>query len=271
MSKPTIIRRADGLVMVERFVISRRAEHLFAIIIFVTLVVTGFPQKLYEASWARWLIATMGGLDTVRTIHRWTGLVFVAHALLHLGVILIGVISRRLRLSLLPTPQDLRDAWNNMAFYFGRRARPPEFGKFDYRQKFEYVGLVLGGMVMVISGLILLYPVAAVGFLPGEAIPAARVAHSSEAMLALLVLVVWHIYGSSLSPEVFPLDPSIFTGYIPAHELSERHPLEYRRLFPDGHTDGEEASAPAAVDEDRSEAVISSAGESGDGGGEVAD
>ncbi len=237
MSKPEIIRSADGLVMVERFTPSRRLEHIFAIVVFLLLLVTGFPQKFYEASWARWLIGAMGGLDTVRTIHRWAGLAFVAHAVLHLGVIFIGMVSRRMRLSLLPTPQDLRDAWNNMAFYSGRRPRPPEFGKFDYRQKFEYVGLILGGMVMVISGLVLLYPVAAVGILPGEAIPAARVAHSSEAMLALLVLVVWHVYGSSLSPEVFPIDPSIFTGYIPAHELAERHALEYRRLFPDGHED----------------------------------
>ena len=247
MSRAEIIRGDDGVVMVERFTPARRLEHLLAIAVFVTLVLTGFPQKFYEAGWARWLFGFMGGLDTVRSIHRWAGLAFVVHAGLHLGVIFVGVLSRRVRLSLLPTPQDLRDAWNNMAFYFGRRPRPPEFGKFDYRQKFEYVGLILGGLVMIVSGLILLYPVATVGFLPGEAIPAARVAHSSEAMLALLVLVVWHIYGSSLSPEVFPLDPSIFTGYIPAHELAERHALEYRRLFPDGHTDdGEEAPLPAA-------------------------
>ncbi len=234
MSRTRMKRGPDGELLVERFSPVRRVEHLIAIATFVTLVVTGFPQKFYDADWAKWLIGVMGGLDVVRVIHRAAGIVFALHALVHIGTILLGFLSRKMRPSLMPTTQDLRDAWNNMAFYLGRRRRQPEFPKFDYRQKFEYIGLILGGMVMIFSGLILLYPVVAVGFLPGEVIPAARVAHSNEAMLALLVLVVWHVYGSSLSPEVFPLDPSIFNGYIPAHELKERHGLEYRRLFPHG-------------------------------------
>ncbi len=245
MSSNEIIRTADGEILVERFSRVRRIEHTLAIVTFVLLVLTGFPQKFYEADWARWLIGIMGGLDTARTIHRIAGLVFAAHAILHLGAIVVGLFTRRMRLTLLPTPQDLRDAWNNLHYYLGRRKHPPKFPKFDYRQKFEYIGLVLGGLVMISTGLILLYPVAAVSILPGEVIPAARVAHSSEALLALLVLVIWHIYGSSLSPEVFPLDRTIFTGYIPAKELKERHALEYERLFPE-----EDPLAGDAVDEE---------------------
>ena len=90
----------------------------------------------------------------------------------------------------------------------------------------------MGGLIMIFSGLILLYPAFTVAFLPGEAIPAARVAHTNEALFAFLVLLIWHLYGSHLSPEVFPMDTSIFTGYISKHELRERHYLEYKRLFP---------------------------------------
>ena len=88
---------------------------------------------------------------------------------------------------------------------------------------------------MVASGVVLMYPMLLAQFLPASLIPAAQVAHSNEAMLAFLVLVIWHIYGAVLSPEVFPIDRSIITGYVSAEELEEHHALEYDRLFPNGH------------------------------------
>ena len=71
-------------------------------------------------------------------------------------------------------------------------------------------------------------------------------------MLAFLVLVIWHIYGAVLSPEVFPIDRSIITGYVSAEELEEHHAQEYDRLFPHGHGAAHKghaghAAAPAVV------------------------
>jgi cytochrome b subunit of formate dehydrogenase len=234
MNGEKILRSPDGTVWVQRFSSLRRVEHLAVIVVFVVLVVTGFPQKFYGAGWAARLLDLLGGLGTARTIHRVAGLVFVGHAALHLLGMLVGLLGRRMRLSLLPVPQDLHDAWQTLRFYLGFRHEAPPLPKFDYRQKFEYIGIVLGGLVMITSGLCLLFPAVIAGLLPGEVIPAARVAHSNEALLALLVLIVWHVYGSHLSPEIFPMDRSIFTGYIEARELKERHLLEYQRLFPDG-------------------------------------
>jgi len=67
-------------------------------------------------------------------------------------------------------------------------------------------------------------------FLPGQVIPAAKVAHTNEAMLALLVIVIWHIYNSIFSPEVFPLDTAIFIGKISIKRMLHEHPLEYEAL-----------------------------------------
>ena len=146
--------------------------------------------------------------------------------------ILVGMLRRKIRLTLLPTSKDLFDAWNNLLYYLGRRTAPPEFPKFDYKQKFEYFGIVLGGLVMITTGILLMVPGFATMVLPGQVIAASRVAHSNEALLALSVLTVWHVYDCVLSPEVFPLDRTIFTGYISAHDLKERYRHEYRRLFP---------------------------------------
>ena len=232
-----VIRHDDGSLHVERFSPLRRVEHIVAILVFVALVVTGLPQKFYEASWAAPLIDFLGGLDQARVIHRIAGYLFCGHAIVHVGGLIAGTLLGRLRMTLLPTPQDLRDAWQNLRYYFGYREHPPELPKFDYRQKFEYIGLVLGGMVMMVSGLILIFPVETSMILPGQAIVAARVAHSNEAMLAILVLVVWHLYGSHLSPDVFPMDKSVFTGYMPVEHLQHHHTREYRLIFPDGHED----------------------------------
>ena len=87
---------------------------------------------------------------------------------------------------------------------------------------------------MVGTGLVLWYPVwfyQVFSFLPGETIPAAKTIHSNEAMLALTVLVIWHVYNSVFSPEVFPLDRSIFHGRISRERMLHEHPLEYERLM----------------------------------------
>lgn len=242
-----IITRKDGTVLVERFTPARRAEHILVLLTFVVLTLTGLPQK-FEGTTANAVLSALGGLDAARTVHRAAGIVFTVHAALHIGTLVVGLLRGRMRWTMLPTLQDLRDALGTLRYYLGLRPRAPLLPKFDYRQKFEYLGMVLGGLVMVASGLLLLYPGQFAAWLPGQLIPAAFVAHSNEAMLALLVLVVWHVYGSHLSPEVFPMDTCVFTGYLTKNELRERHALEFRRLFPDEPLDPADAPpAPATV------------------------
>jgi len=70
----------------------------------------------------------------------------------------------------------------------------------------------------------------ALKILPGEIIPAAKALHSNEALLIFLINALWHIINAVFSPEVFPLDSSIFTGYISRERMAREHPLELARL-----------------------------------------
>jgi len=233
LTRAKVKRTTDGEVLVERFSPVRRVEHWLVAVCFILLVSTGFPQKLDTWTAGQWLVALFGGIDQTRFIHRVVGIIFTIQACLHILAIAVGAVTRRMRMTMMPTTQDFRDAWAMLRYYLAKQPAKPPLPKFDYRQKFEYMGMVLGGLVMVFSGLALMYPGFVVRIFPGELILVAKVMHTSEATLALSVLLVWHVYGAVLNPEFFPLDRSMFTGYMTKEELHRHHALEHAYVFGD--------------------------------------
>ncbi len=227
---------------VQRFTPTARIEHAMIIVLFAALVITGMPQKWPDAGVSRWLVDLFGGVFATRAVHRIAGIAFAVLTLFHVGRMSWLVLLRKVEPSMLMTLRDFRDARDNLRYYLGRADSPPSFDHYDYRQKFEYWGLIFGSVVMVVSGLVLYFPVFFARFLPPELIPVSKVAHSNEALLAMLIIIVWHLYGAHLNPEVFPFDTSIFTGRISLQRLEEEHRLEYERLF----GEGEEAPGPVA-------------------------
>lgn len=213
-----------------RFTLKQRIEHVSVMTLFILLAVTGLPQKFFENSWAQSLIIGLGGIDRVRWVHRFAGVLFTVFTFAHLGIASVLVVTGRAALSLVPTKQDFLDAIQQLRYYLGVTDVPARFDKFDYKQKFEYWGLVLGAVIVISTGLVLLFPILVTQFLPGEVVPAAKLAHGNEGLMAFLVVIVWHIYNAHLNPDVFPFDTTIFTGKISKSRLHHEHALEYERL-----------------------------------------
>ena len=111
------------------------------------------------------------------------------------------------------------------------KVEKPRFQRYDFRHKLEYWSVAWGTLLMGATGLILLFPIVATRFLPGVAVTASRVAHSYEALLAFLAIVLWHFYNAHFAAEAFPMDTSIFTGRISAEKMRKEHPLEYEELM----------------------------------------
>jgi formate dehydrogenase subunit gamma len=228
--------------MIRRLHPLRLVEHHLNALAFFTLVFTGLIQKFHGVQFCRDAVAFLGGIDATRTIHRTAGAAMALLLVNHLAVALWGLVRRGWQPSMMPNLKDLGDVVTNLRFYVGLGKEPARVDRYDYKQKFEYWGVIAGGILMTVTGLMLWFPTVPFQlfpWFPGELIPAAKMAHTNEAMMAFLIIVLWHIYNSVFSPEVFPFDTTILHGKISARRLAHEHPLEYERIV------AEEAAAEA--------------------------
>lgn len=223
----------SGTCYIVRFNIRQRIEHIALIVVFTALAATGLLQRYYTGWFAEWAIMRMGGIETVRVIHRVFGVTFTFALLYHLVTLTYGLLVRRSRQSMLLSRRDFTDVVDALRYALGLRSGPPEFGRFNYRQKFEYWGLMFGSVIITATGLVLMFPVMVTRVLPGQFVAASVVIHGWEATLAVLTIIVWHFYEVILRPDVFPADTAIFTGKISIKRMMEEHSLEYADLEAD--------------------------------------
>lgn len=215
---------------VTRFTLAQRAEHFTLIISFNVLAFTGLPQKYFSAPWAERIIQLLGGIDTVRLIHRTFALILIAQAFVHLGAVIAARRAGRDRGDMGISFRDVRGIVGDVAYLVGLRDRKPAFGRYDYRQKFEYWAVVWGTVVMATTGLIMWFPEALARWVPGVLVPASRVAHGGEALLAILAVIIWHFYNAHFRPDIFPMDPAMWSGQMELQRLRHDHAAEYERL-----------------------------------------
>lgn len=223
-------RGSEKEVRIRRFGAWRVAEHWAIIVTTVVLFATGLSQRFWHLETSQWFILQCGGVDNVRLIHRFTGLVFSLEILLNIVVAVSGVALGRWAPTMLITRKDFSDAVHNIKYYFALEDRPAPCDRYDYLEKFEYWTILIGGLLMMATGFALWLPTIVTRVMPGETIPVAKALHSNEALLIFLINALWHIYNAIFAPEVFPLDTSIFTGYISRERMAKEHPIELARI-----------------------------------------
>nr|MBI2904187.1 hypothetical protein [Chloroflexota bacterium] len=206
----------------QRFSLDQRAEHALTLVTFVVLAVTGLPQKYVAANWADTMIRLMGGIETTRLIHHFAAVLLMLEVVYHLVSMGYRLFVRRVRFTMLPGLSDASDAVSAFLYNLGLRKVPPQGGRYTFVEKAEYWAFIWGAVVMVITGFMMWNPIATAHLLPGQFIPAAKAAHGGEAVLAVLAIILWHLYHVHLRE----FNKSMFTGTMSEHEMIAEHPLE---------------------------------------------
>jgi formate dehydrogenase gamma subunit len=206
--------------------VGARIEHFILMVTFTILGITGLPQMYAEFPLGQGLIDLMGGIELVRVIHRWSAFFLVAGTVYHIFTSAYRLYVKHERMRMVPTLKDATDLRDYVSHNLGFREDPPRMGKFNFGEKFEYWAVVWGTGVMILTGFMLWNPIATTAVLPGEVIPAALAAHGGEALLAVLAIIVWHMYNVHIKH----FNPSMFTGSMPRHQMEEEHALELERL-----------------------------------------
>jgi formate dehydrogenase subunit gamma len=210
----------------QRFTFGQRWEHAVLILSIAVLLVTGLPQKYRDAGWSQWLLSTPDRVYQLQQIHHIAALILTALVLYHVGRALYLIARRRLPGDMLPNTQDVRDAWQMIRYLLFLTRKKPVYGKYNFEQKFTYWFLFFGIGILVISGFIRWFPETVTRFLPGGVVPAAVLAHSNEAIIAGIFIVIWHFYHVHLER----LNLSIFTGRLSEEEMRTYHAAEFERL-----------------------------------------
>ncbi len=199
-----------------RFTLSDRLEHITQLTAFTALAITGLSQR-YSGAWlSRRIIDLFGGIETVRVIHRVFATILMLSVVYHIGAIGYRKFVQRRPKEMLPGKADLQAAAHSMRYLAGRESSPPLQGRFTWEEKVEYFALVWGTFVMIVSGFLLWNPIATSKLLPGEFIPTAKVFHSGEALLAVLAVIVWHMY----HVHIRRFNTSMFTGYLSRRDMA---------------------------------------------------
>jgi cytochrome b subunit of formate dehydrogenase len=212
--------------MYVRFSLARRIEHITLLSTFIILAATGLPQKYPNSSISVFIVQSLGGIERLYDIHHGATVVVMLAVIYHLLTIGYQVFVLRAQWSMMLVPQDIKDALQALFYNLGFVKTPPKMGRFTFEEKFEYWAFVWGYTVMAVTGFIMWNPITATRFIPGEFVPAAKAAHGGEAVLAVLAIIVWHMYHVHIKRQ----NKAMFTGMATEDQMQHEHPLELEEI-----------------------------------------
>ncbi len=240
-----------------RFQPFERFLHILVVTSFLLLTITGMPLKFYYADWAKAIFSLFGGAEVARTLHHFGAVITFVYFVLHVSATVSHLWKRRRFLwnpetgvfepmrifaamahpdSMIPTKQDLKDFVDHNRWFFGKGPRP-EFDRWTYFEKFDYLAVFWGVFAIGVSGLIMWFPVFFSKFMPGWMINVSLIIHSDEALLASGFIFTVHFFNTHFRLEKFPMDTVIFSGRISKAEMLHERKRWYDRLVAEGRLD----------------------------------
>lgn len=189
-----------------------RAQHALLVLTFVALAYTGFVHKYPNGWWAWPLQVIENGSYWRGLLHRVAGWLFTGLFAFHLAA-LFGTRRGRAYLEhLRPGSHDFADTLLCLRRNVGLTRQPLPHRRFNFAEKAEYWALVWGSVVMIVTGIMLIFSSIVMRMLPQVWLEVAQVVHYYEAVLATLAIVVWHFYWVIFDPNEYPTNPAWLIG-----------------------------------------------------------
>lgn len=232
--------------------------HLMVIVSFLGLALTGLPLKFSGTPWGKWLMDLLGGPASAGFIHRLCAVITFTYFAIALVMSVHFLFFDRTQKgtwwqrlfgpdSLCFNWRDLRDLRGMFRWFFFAGPKP-RFDRWTYWEKFDFMAVFWGMLVIGSSGLLLWFPVFFGKFVPGWLFNVATIIHSDEALLATGFIFTIHFFNTHFRPEKFPMDKVIFNGEITGREMQEERSDQWERYTQEGRLDQllVERPAPAA-------------------------
>jgi len=230
---------AEPFRQYRRFSVRHILLHILVITSFLGLSLTGLPLKFSDQRWAQSLMNLYGGVANAGYVHRFCAVltfVYFAGALamsfhfLFIRKDIPGNFLQRLfgPDSLCPNLKDARDVIGMMK-WFVFKGQKPDFERWTYWEKFDFLAVFWGMFAIGGSGLLLWFPEFFGSFLPGWSFNVATIIHSDEALLATGFIFTVHFFNTHGRPEKFPMDFVIFNGQLSKHEFMEERGEQWQR------------------------------------------
>lgn len=220
---------------IQRFTPVQRLFHLLLVIAFLTQAATGVARMFVETSWGKNLVSFFGGYEMTRDIHVYVGIFMICGLLVHVIYLLFTLNWRNLQASLtgpdslIPRGSDIKDFFKHVGWFFGVTSAP-QFDRWGYWEKFDYWAVFWGIPLLGVTGLVLAYPIAASGIIPGWGINVAFWVHRIEAILAMAHVFIIHFFVAHGRSSVFPMDRAMFEGSVGLEDTLHERPIWIRRL-----------------------------------------
>ncbi len=237
-----------------RMTLNERIQHLNLFINFTILVITGFALKYPEAFWVSPITNVPGGMTIRGFLHRLSGVAIVTLGIYHILYCAFTERGRGIIKDMIPRLKDVKDFWETLKnnLFINRPTKKVKMGRFNFREKFEYLGLIWGTIVMTVTGFILWFEVEWLRYFPKWTFDVARAIHFYEAILATLTIIVWHFYSVIFNPDVYPMNWAWITGYLSEHEMEHEHGLELEKIK--SQERGKVIEFPEPISRDKDEA-----------------
>jgi len=214
----------------QRFNLHFRIQHIMIFTSVIILILTGLPLKFPDFPASTGLISMIGGIQSSRLLHRIGAAILIASMIYHIFYSILHREGRRDFMLLIPRPRDLLNLFQSIKYFLGLSNERAKFGRFSYIEKFDYWAVYWGCVIMIGTGAVLWFEELFLNIFPKFMFDISKEAHSDEALLATLAIVIWHFYNVHLNPDVFPMSWTWWTGKISREEMMEHHPVEYEEM-----------------------------------------